>query len=196
MVVISQLNWCLYCRHVFVHIYERDEHMPLSPNKIKYCTLPIQSYPIPGWTPLLKNLLPQLTPSLFSLLHPSNYHCNFNTCWNREKRGRRKKSQMIFSQPYLTVCSVDQVSPFIPAKRLEEVFTWKGNSLGGMNHFTSPAERGIRSYLQHTSAQSSHLIWERATGRHLSTSPDVGVTKHLPATATSSTVHYTVCVFA
>lgn len=65
---------------------------------------------------------------------------------------------MIFSQPYLAVCSMDQVSIFIQGKRLEEVFPWKGNSLwGGINNFTSPVERGMRSYLQHTSAQSQAI---------------------------------------
>ncbi|KAI1238321.1 hypothetical protein IHE44_0013043 [Lamprotornis superbus] len=42
----------------------------------------------------------------------------------------------------------------------------------------------------HICTESSHLTWERETGRLASTSPDVGMTKHIPATATSSTAHY------
>ncbi|CAN0048246.1 unnamed protein product, partial [Bubo scandiacus] len=39
--------------------------------------------------------------------------------------------------------------------------------------------------------ESSHLIWDTVTGRLLHTSPDAGVAKHIPATETSSTAHYT-----
>lgn len=171
--------------------------MPLSPNKIKYCTLPIQSYPSPGQKPPLKNLLPQLMPSLFSLLHPSNYPYNFNTCWKQGKEREKEKPDDFL--PALSSCLLYGSGLYLHTRQetggslpLEREFSEGGDK----QFYFSCRKRHEELPSAHICTESSHLTWEKSTGRLLSTSPDVGVTKHNPATATSSTVHYTVCVFA
>lgn len=74
--VTSQPTPCSCCRYVLAHVYKKVSVCPdpLTKSALSDYTVPIESYPIPGWKPHLKNLLQLLMASLFSSQHPSNYH--------------------------------------------------------------------------------------------------------------------------
>lgn len=70
-----------------------------------------------------------------------------------EGEGEEKKSQIFFSQHHLALCSVDQMLPFIQEKRLEEVFPWKDEFLGGDEQYYSPYRK------RQEATFTMHLWW-------------------------------------
>lgn len=155
----NPIGACVADMSLFIFIKEMST-CPYPLTKLSYYTHQIQSYPIPGWKPPLKNLLLLLMPSYSHHCIPLITIAILTLAGNMEKRGRRKKSQMVFSQHYLALCGSglshhrEEIAGSLP---LESIM----NSLGGINNFTSPTERGMRSYLHYASAQSQAISLKR-----------------------------------